>query len=252
MKNNDLSTELEEWVNDLSHLTTSTQKKITPHRISYVLLKDPYQNNHHGKIQIYLQRALKKGGYGKGRITHIDANTVLKYANEVDRSIIGELRLNHYNEISFIKKDHLFKKIILTHQLYINDALKIPLNLGPTIPASFEWQTNTHGLQQLKITSPQSFDDFYLADSLWYVSFEQNLIGQVETNLTIEIISSLLNAPDIPPSESREMNQIFAKKFPNEKQLQPKAYTIKKQKNINQIKPSIEFNFTDFDMSSSC
>lgn len=236
--------ELTQWLNELSLSETKDSKKNVPHQLNYILGFSTYYKTQELLVAVHVQRILKNGGLGKSKKTRIDSTTLLKHANNEDRGIIAELRLNNDFELSKLKTDQLINNIIATNRCFLNEEFEEPLTLGEEITGTFEWLANQNGDQALQLVCQLENYRFYLADSLWYIALNENKIGKIKTGLTAQVTKTLLQAPTIKPINSTIAKEIMEEKIPSHTNLHPKKLSLKKKTTPSKIIPIIQFNHT--------
>ncbi len=163
-------------------------------------------------VQVALVRRLKSGAYGKPRPFTGSANT--KYVTESDRPILTRLQMrkivsNQDYELHGADGAQLLHDMIATGRCYWQDTLVAALSLGEMRKARLHWSLQEDASQKLLCESA-GVDTILPVEPPWYVDFNQQQCGPLDTQLPAALATALVNAPAISPDQAPAVAQDLA------------------------------------------
>ncbi|HBF09420.1 MAG TPA: helicase [Gammaproteobacteria bacterium] len=206
-------------------------------------------------IELNVSRVLKAGGYGKLRQVSPSSTTLKNYVQADDTNLLATLQfesLIHSNISS--NRDNLciqgqkasqnLKDLLKTGRCFTDKELSQPLQLGEPLSPTVSWKLLPNAHQKFELTVSNSQVKLVFLDSIWYFNQAHKTLGQLETDITPEILQHLLQAPDIPPEATQQVaDQLIA--LTSIPQIAPQRLTQPTKQQINNIVPVLTVDIKD-------
>lgn len=198
------------WVADLRRVSIAVaQKKARPtstkHQLFYILKSTP-DHRHYG-VEI------RKGKFPESAEEWWKIDRALltppQFANEDDISIL---------RLIWAERDHecglrafglgpkygaeIIDRMAATHRLYPEEDLGLPLIVGPTRPASVDWQVDIQGLQRPYLKPEPSADRIITVTPPWYLDITSGEIGALDLTCNPAVLDHLFNLPPLSAKEA--------------------------------------------------
>lgn len=234
---------------------TLDQSKDTTYSLRYILGRS---SKHKTALQLslLLVRRLKSGKLGSIKAFNEYNRTHENYLTPTDRKLLLEIEIadrmvNPYEIVPPIIKGELFDtllpKIIESHRCHWETTENPPLTLTEPQSFNFEWTIDDQGFQKLDIQQPASDTskdkiEFYPIVRSWYLNQTSYTFGLLDTDLNVDTINTILNAPRISPNEIEAVSKNLLTHPKLDRIKQPKVF---REKKITSFSPMICLNFSE-------
>lgn len=225
----DLPFKVKEWLSRFERLD-EPQARESPDRVLYVLKSGLVGRGSicHLFPQVRVARVLQKGGYGAdnrrtdfGLLAHGSAAYIQPDDQAIGRLAVAALLgdSNHFAEQSFQDPElarQLIRRMVETGRCFWLSKDNPALSLGRTREGSVAWMPDSKGNQCAEINFRQGKSEVVLAGGPWYIDTKSWQIGEVKTDIQVDVLSHLLSAPPIRPEHAarvRSSMDSLAKKF---------------------------------------
>lgn len=230
-----IDNKISSWINNFGiNQTTQNSVQLEPqpdHQIVYVieLLSADNEIQDHINIFLYYSKCLVNGGYSKPRKFNLRTNSHQYYLQAADLDIIATLQfLNRTNKnkntglrINGAKGTELFKQILNTKRCYWQEPLGTLISLGKNEKLTYSWETKDNLNQKLNVLINNDIAKLIILDRIWYVNTSDAVCGFIDTDLSLNTILFLLQAPEISPDQVGIVQEHLRKAAPNHDEILP-------------------------------
>ncbi|MBF5059622.1 DEAD/DEAH box helicase [Candidatus Neptunochlamydia vexilliferae] len=216
----------EEW---FSGFKVAAEEAAKPkERIVYVIEETNYGPKKTLVIRIEKSGILKDGGFGKFQSTNPDSVSWTRNAAPIDAELLLKMKkanLNSYGSF-YLKQSnsgYILRRLLETDRAFFGEFKESPLKIAEPRYLKLSWQLLNDGRQYLK-SEIEGGGQILPVSPPWYFDAHQNECGPLISNLELDSLSPLLQAPPIAPTEVREFKEALKKN--NLSLPAPKTYTI--------------------------
>lgn len=166
-------------------------------------------------------RRLKSGKLGAQKIYSFANTNTTKHLIGNEEALLNTLELMNFNPGRYYRyrgydlKGKIGQQLILdllaSNKCILKNEAENPIGLGDSVKLDSQWKTDPKGNQKLQFNIGIKKPIFFYIDSLWYFDAQNNKVGQVQTELSKEILLRLFDAPEIPASFTAKLNNFMHK-----------------------------------------
>ncbi|MFZ2971585.1 MAG: DEAD/DEAH box helicase [Ferribacterium limneticum] len=109
----------------------------------------------------------------------------------------------------------ILQRMAASHRLYPEDDLGLPLNAGPTRPASIGWQVDGMGFQRPHLKPDPSAEMIVAVDPPWYIDLAEGEAGPLEVTGNPDVINRLFSLPPLSANEAALVAEALSELAPD-------------------------------------
>ena len=109
----------------------------------------------------------------------------------------------------------ILQRMAASHRLYPEDDLGLPLNAGPTRPASIGWQVDGMGFQRPQLKPEPSAEMIVAVDPPWYIDLAEGEAGPLEVTGNPDVINRLFSLPPLSSTEAALVAEALSELAPD-------------------------------------
>ena len=109
----------------------------------------------------------------------------------------------------------ILQRMAASHRLYPEDDLGLPLNAGPTRPASIGWQVDGMGFQRPHLKPEPSAEMIIAVAPPWYVDLAEGEAGPLDVTGNPDVINRLFSLPPLSAMEAALVAEALSELAPD-------------------------------------
>jgi superfamily II DNA or RNA helicase len=211
---------LDNWLRSLSRLSTDkSHQKQHKDELHFVLdIKTDLQHGRHLNVSAIKTQRLKSGLWSKGSKLAIDSMTQTSYINQSDMDLLRliEAVTNRQDTADYhllgSSAAYVLQKIIATERSHWHALNNPPLQMGETLNAELDWLLQDELVEVKALNHPELI--LMPLESLMYFDNKKNLIGTLQTTLSVDASYALATAPAIPAEQCKQVKKALKQIFP--------------------------------------
>ena len=235
--------EAQNWINKFTTISNEQLKikniiKNNEKEISLIYRLFESRSYDDSELEFYRSIKLKNGKLSKGAFLHRDNlfnnYEYESYLDNLDKDIIASvlnLTTGYSKSIKFMDEYGaiVLKKIVDTNRCFFMSYTKPLRFIEETKKLSFSWQKMRN---KSKLISNLDSNEFLITETIppLCINKEDSLIYEVKSSYTKELLTFMLNAPELSSSSLITVSQKILEKFPNIEFPIPEGFKIEELK----------------------
>lgn len=240
-----LSYQTKEWLDKFLLLE---KKEIAKKKLLYLL--DFNQEENSLKVSSVAMNLTKDGNWSGDYQYYNPSNTTrtspAKFLTDEDVIILRDIAnniyhfsLDEYRKLEGKRGFDILEKIVKSKKCFFKKPSEKPVEFGEKRYCEIAWNLNEKGEQHSFLKTVEKIDGFFVLDNIYYVDFNNNQIGLIETDLDENIAIFMLSCPKIKEDEAGLVKDFIEENINKKFQKKLSLPTVFKEVIAKKIKPKV-------------
>lgn len=212
----------ERWLKSLENVFTQAALKSdidATYELYFILDEQQFSKKLTCDIEPVLLRRLKSGKLGSQKRLSYGYSNHIKHLSPIENELLKKLRvvaqLGHsyhggcHYQLSGSMGEQLLPELLATQKCVFKKNMDDIITKGPPTSLSLDWELKTTGHQKLLFKTDIQKPILFFVEGLWYIDPQHNIIGEVQTDLSQDVLKHFMIAPHIPATHVPKVNRLL-------------------------------------------